>query len=132
MAVYRFVLDARRPKAHDEGMSNYRPKGKEFMRGIAKLGGVASGVTRHKQKVAKDLGMEPVPVLPAEPNPSGCSHDSDWRCVNPECRHFNSIKRRACAKCRMPGPRNGRWTRKRLRERADEHRIRAILDKHEV
>jgi len=111
-------------------MANDRPKGTEVMRTIAPLGGVASGVTRHKQKVARILGMEPVPAeVPKSPNRSGGSHDFDWRC--PECGHFSSIKNRACAKCRMPGAGNGRWTRKRLREGEAEGRIRTILDKHE-
>ena len=65
-----------------------------------------------------------------EPNRSGGSHDSDWK--RPNCGHFSSIKNRACAKCRMPGPGNGRWTRKRLREGEEEGRIRAILDEHQV
>jgi hypothetical protein len=63
-----------------------------------------------------------------EPNRSRGSHESDWRCVNRG--HFSSIKNRACAKCRRPGPWNGRMTRKALRERAEEHRIAAILSKH--
>ena len=112
-------------------MANFRLKRADYMRGIARRGGLASGVTRHKKKVAKILGMDPLGALPMEePNRSGGDHDSDWRCVNPDCRHFNSILRRACAKCRVPGPRNGRWTRKRLGEFAEERRIAAILGKH--
>ena len=58
----------------------------------------------------------------------GGSHDDDWRC--PSCRHFNSEKRRARAKCEAVAPMNGRRTRKALRERAAEHRNAAILGKH--
>ena len=58
----------------------------------------------------------------------GGSHDDDWRC--PGCHHFNSEKRRTCAKCKAVAPRNGRLTRKALRERAEEHRTRAILARH--
>ena len=125
-------------------MANYCAKGKEYMR---ELGGLKSGERRRLNRVGRIIGLyalekgNPMPLLvhemlpmpgiaAEEPNRSGGSHDSDWRCVNPECRHFNSIKRRACAKCRTPGPWNGRMTRKRLRERAEEGRIAAILDKH--
>ena len=75
--------------------------------------------------------MGPLAVLPdelKEPNRSGGDQDSDWRCVN--CRHFNSIERRACAKCRMPGPMNGRMTRAALRAKRAEYRTKAILRKH--
>lgn len=37
----------------------------------------------------------------------GGSHDTDWRCS--QCRHFNSEKRRSCAKCAY-APLNGRST----------------------
>jgi hypothetical protein len=112
-------------------MANHRAKGEEFMRRIASRGGVASGVTRHKKKVAKLLG---IPAVPAEllkwPKRSGGSHDNDWRC--PSCHHFNSEKRWACAKCEALAPANGRLTRKALRERAAEHRTMAILRNHEL
>jgi Glyoxalase/Bleomycin resistance protein/Dioxygenase superfamily len=48
------------------------------------------------------------------PNRSGGPHDSDWRCVNRDCRHFNTIKRRACSKCNTVSPQNGRMRRKAL------------------
>jgi hypothetical protein len=96
-------------------------------------GGLASGKTHQENKVARMLGVEPMPAFPAEvlerSNCSGGSHDCDWRCPNQDCRHFNSIKRRACAACGEI-PDNGRMTRKALRERAAEHRIVAILGKH--
>jgi hypothetical protein len=99
------------------------------MRKIASRGGVASGVTRHKKKVARLLGIPPVPAeVLKRPKRSGGSHDNDWRCSH--CRHFNSEKRRACAKCKAVAPMNGRLTRKALRERAEEHRTMAILRKH--
>jgi hypothetical protein len=60
----------------------------------------------------------------------GGSHDSDWRCPHPECHHFNSEKRRMCAKCKALAPANGRLTRKALRERTAGYRTLAILKKH--
>jgi len=43
------------------------PKGEEYMRRIASRGGLASGVTRHKKKVAKiraaEHGIEPMPAF---------------------------------------------------------------------
>lgn len=60
-------------------------------------------------------------------NRHGGSHDHDWRC--PSCRHFNSEKRRACAKCKSLAPANGRLTRAALHERGLEHRTQAVLRK---
>jgi hypothetical protein len=57
----------------------------------------------------------------------GGSHDNDWRC--PGCRHFNSEKRRACAKCKSLAPANGRRTRAALRAMEEEHRTQAVLRK---
>jgi len=72
------------------------------------------------------LGLVPIIVEPRK-NISGGSHDSDWHC--PYCRHYNSIQRRCCAKCcRVVG--NGRRTKAKLRELAEEHRLDAILRKH--
>ena len=99
------------------------------MRALARLGGVASGETRRRKKVAKILEL---PKMPAEmlrrPNRSGGSHESDWRC--PGCRAFNSIHRRACSTCECLAPANGRLTKRALRERAAEHWTEAILRKH--
>jgi thiol-disulfide isomerase/thioredoxin len=61
------------------------------------------------------------------PNLSGGSHDNDWRC--PSCHHFNSEKRRACAKCNNVAPANGRITRRALRAREKEHRTQGYLRK---
>jgi hypothetical protein len=63
---------------------------------------LAAGVVL--RKLASQFAVSKDAARYKEPNGS---HDSDWRCVNPDCRHFNSIKRRACSKCRMPGPTNG-------------------------
>src|SRR5712691_13170585 len=83
---------------HDGTMPNYCAKGEEYMRELARHGGQASGETRRKNRVAKLLGIPPVPAeLLARPNLSGGSHDNDWRC--PNCHHFNSEKRRACVEC---------------------------------
>jgi hypothetical protein len=110
-------------------MANHPPKGHAYMLEIASRDGVASGRTRHKKKVANLLGIPPMPVeLLKRPKRSGGSHDNDWRC--PHCHHFNSEKRRACAECKAVAPMNGRPTRKALRERAAEHRTRAVLGKH--
>ena len=99
------------------------------MRGLASRGGKASGEARYRKKVAKVLDFSPIPAeLLKRPNCSGGSHWNDWRC--PNCRHFNSEKRRACIKCRSVAPANGRLTRRALDERAAEHRTRAILRKH--
>jgi hypothetical protein len=48
------------------------------MRRIARLGGLASGETRHKKKVAKVLEIPPAPAeMLKRPNRSGGSHDKD-------------------------------------------------------
>ena len=59
----------------------------------------------------------------------GGSHKNDWRCTDSTCRHRNSIKSRACAKCKRPAPLNGRPTRDSLEAKQKEHRIREILKK---
>jgi len=107
------------------------------MRARARRGGLKSGEARRKKKVVTaliaqyaretdtDLDPASLDVRPVKrPNLSGGSHDTDWRC--PFCRHYNSTKRRSCAKC-FRTPANGRWTRARLRERAAERRTQAIL-----
>ena len=107
------------------------------MRSRARLGGQKSGEARRKKRAAKGLigqyaderGIDLDPALldvrsVKRPNLSGGSHDTDWRC--PFCRHYNSIKRRSCAKCFLT-PANGRWTRARLRERAAERRTQSML-----
>jgi hypothetical protein len=110
------------------------------MRALARRGGEKSGEARRLKKAAKILAgeyatkhgidLDPA-VLDARPvnapNRSGGGHDSDWRC--PHCRHFNTIKRRMCAKCGHT-PANGRLTRAVWRERAAEHRTAAILARH--
>ena len=109
-------------------MANYRPKGVAWMRELARRGGLASGKTRRRQKVARVLRLDPVPAeLLDRPSHAGGSHDHDWQC--PYCRHANSIKRRACAKCART-PANGRMTKVARRARAAEHRTMAILRKH--
>jgi len=62
------------------------------------------------------------------PSRSGGSHATDWRC--PSCHRFNSIKCRACAKCKAVSPANGRLTRAALHEREVEHRNAATLRRH--
>ena len=99
------------------------------MRKLARVGGVASGEARRRKKVAKMLGIADIPAeLAKQPNRSGGSHDSDWRCAT--CLGFNSIKRRCCSKCGSLAPANGRITRRALGERAAEQRTAAILRKH--
>jgi len=125
-------------------MANYCAKGGEYMRELGRRGGLKSGEKRRLDRVGLMLGfsaldrgdstlllgeaIQQLARAEKRPNRSGGSHETDWRC--PECGHFSSIQNRACAKCRMPGPQNGRWTKKRLRERRAERRIAAILDKH--
>jgi hypothetical protein len=61
------------------------------------------------------------------PKRYGGSHKNDWRCTDPSCRHRNSIKSFACAKCKRPAPLNGRLTRAALAEREKEHSMLAYL-----
>jgi hypothetical protein len=92
-------------------MPNYRPKGTDYMRELARRGAEKSVETRRKKKVIKmalaeyasshgiDLDAALACAKPAKrENRSGGSHDTDWRC--PYCRRFNSIKRRLCAEMR--------------------------------
>ena len=72
-------------------MANYLPKDRARMGALGRLGGVSSG----------EIG-----TLAVEPD------ENDWRC--PSCHHFNSEKRRGCAKCNAFAPANGRLTRKAL------------------
>jgi hypothetical protein len=129
-------------------MANYSPKGIERMRALGRVGGVKSGEARRNNAgllcILRAISNGPISAeeawisTPAEiisraeqerkPNCAGGSHDLDWRC--PHCRHFNSIKRRACAKCKAVSPKNGRLTRAELRVRAEEHRTQAILAMH--
>jgi hypothetical protein len=124
-------------------MANYLPKGRERMRKLGRLGGLESGKTRKLNAFTMKMaslfslwdtcqengctGEEIIEAL--QPlDARGGGHDDDWRC--PSCHHFNSEKRRACAKCKALAPANGRLTRKALREVAEEHRNGAILRKH--
>jgi len=125
----------------DSNMPNYHAKGTEYMRELARRGGLKSGETRRLKKamriIAEHAEQKGIPVTQdpiatlleagfLEPeNRSGGSHDTDWRC--PACHHFNSIKSRACAKCGAVSPRNGRLTRAELRERIAGHRYAAML-----
>jgi hypothetical protein len=111
-------------------MANHCAKGEEYMRKIAWRGGLKSGKTRRRKKIAKFLGLPPVAaeMLKREKR-SGGSHDNDWPC--PYCGHVNSIKRQACVECGRT-PANGRMTNAARRERAEEHRIAAIFQKHEL
>jgi hypothetical protein len=123
-------------------MANYCAKGEEYMRELARRGGVASGKARRFRKFEDFLlvcAIEPGEDLSMlllynalrragllkGPKLSGGSHETDWRC--PECHHFNSEKRRACATCNNVAPLNGRLNRKRLREMEKEHRYAALL-----
>jgi len=59
-------------------MANFKPKGVEYMRSMAPRGGMASGETRHRKKVEKMLGLDPVPAeLLKRPNHAGGSHQND-------------------------------------------------------
>jgi hypothetical protein len=121
-------------------MANYLPKGRERMSGLGRLGGVKSGETRRRNAFTLKLAGwyaiwepchkrgstdEEIAEALQPVDKRGGSHDTDWRC--PRCRHFNSIKRRACAKCNSVAPANGRRTRAALRERVEEHKTAAIL-----
>jgi hypothetical protein len=100
-----WTRDRRNP--HHEGMANYCAKWKDYMRELGRLGGLASGERRRLNRAgaiiwqcAGELGIDvraaiiDDALLAAgfykEPNRSGGSHESDWRCVN--CGHFSSIK----------------------------------------
>jgi hypothetical protein len=127
-------------------MANNKPRAVEYMRDLGRRGGLKSGETRHEARVCGILAecaaqkgtgvpldlLDPTEIWPESilerESRAGGSHDTDWRCR--ECLHFNSIKSRACSKCRTPGPLNGRLTRAALRERQAEHRNRAILKKY--
>jgi hypothetical protein len=125
-------------------MPNYCPKGTEYMRELARRGGLKSGETRQGKRAMRIIGERaqekgiPLPSHPIDAlvdagffpreNRSGGSHDSDWRC--PRCHSFNSINSRGCANCKSSAPTNGRLRRVALRERAAEHRTTAILKKH--
>jgi hypothetical protein len=57
------------------------PKGIEYIHELGTKGGLASGKTRQANKVARVLGIPPIPAeLLKRPNRAGGSHDSDWRC----------------------------------------------------
>ena len=124
-------------------MANFLPKGRERMRNLGRSGGLESGKKRRLNAitlkiaswypvwdVCQSAGCTDEEIVEAlRPiDARGGGHDDDWRC--PGCHHFNSAKRRTCAECKAVAPKNGRLTRKALRERAEEHRTRAILDKY--
>jgi len=46
-------LDLRPSSGHHEGMANYQPKGAEYMRELARLGGKNSGETRRKNRLER-------------------------------------------------------------------------------
>jgi hypothetical protein len=95
------------------------------MRKLARHGGLESCRTRLRKKVAKMLEIALVPAeLVQRRKYAGGSHSTDWWC--PECKRFNSFKRRCCAKC-CKAPGNGRHTRAWFRSRAEEHKTAAIL-----
>ena len=122
-------------------MSNHCPKGTNYMRELARRGGIKCGETRRLQRAMRIIAEyarhketagthDPIAALVdmvafQRENRSGGSHDTDWRC--PRCHHFSSIKSRACAKCKAVSPRNGRLTRAELRERVAGHRFAAML-----
>jgi hypothetical protein len=126
-------------------MANYLPKGRERMRTLGQLGGMSSGEIRRQNAFTLKManlfsfwfdcqkgGLTDEEIIEGlrRPDARGGSHEYDWRC--PGCHHVNSEKRRMCAKCEAMAPENGRQTRKALRERAEEHKVAAILKKHEV
>jgi hypothetical protein len=89
-------------------MRNYSPKGVEHMRELGRRGGLKSGETRQEKEALKmilgeyasERGIDLDAALAAKPaKRPNLSGGTDWRCANPDCRHFNSIKRRVCAKC---------------------------------
>jgi len=124
-------------------MANYTRRSVKYMRELGRRGGLKSGETRRLKRASqivadyasqKGTGVPfemtkllPEAVLKPESRAGG-SRDTDWRCR--ECRHFNSLKSRACSKCRTVSPTNGRLTRAALRERQAEHRTKAILRKY--
>jgi hypothetical protein len=127
-------------------MANHLAKGRERMRALGSAGGKKSGEARRLNAYELDMlkalvfrtctweefwQSTPQELLDRHlfrEKHAGGSHESDWRC--PKCRHYNTFKLGICSKCRELAPTNGRLTRKALRERAAEHRTRAILRKH--
>jgi len=80
MSVYRFDW-----RGHHINVANYRAKGAEFMRNLARTGGLKSGETRRRLRELKELTKSeeriPAAMLKAKrPSPSGGSHVNDWRC----------------------------------------------------
>ena len=127
-------------------MANYLPKGRDRMSALGKVGGTKSGESRRDKALTLDMyqailfrtcSWEEFCTTTVEElverhlfraKRSGGSHDNDWRC--PTCRHFNSEKRRACAKCGSVVLAIGRVTRKAFRERSAERQTSAFLGKH--
>jgi len=108
-------------------MANYFPKGVERMRYLGRVGGYKSGIVRRRNSLTLRLaglysvwemtggqftGEEILEEL-RPPDLSSGDHRTDWHCP---CGHFNSRKRRACAKCRVVAPKCGMLTRAALRE----------------
>src|ERR1700730_6054753 len=122
-------------------MANYLPKGREQMSALGRVGGQKSGEARRVNARNLRLYLAVLLGFPAEeflkstpdeivarfehalrPKRYGGSHKNDWRCSDPSCRHRNSTKSWACAKCKRPAPLNGRLTRDALDAKEKEHR----------
>jgi uncharacterized paraquat-inducible protein A len=103
------------------------------MRELGRRGGVKSGETRRQNAFTLRMAalysvwemtgrqftpQEVMEAMRPQHQYSG-DHETDWRC--PQCHHFNSAKRWACAQCKTVSPQNGRLTRAALRELAAEH-----------
>ena len=129
-ATYR-LCDSGVWRPTSPGLRSNKPRSVEYMRDLGRRGGLKSGETRRVRRILTEYAAQkgtgvPLDILdPTEIWPesilkresrAGGSHDTDWRCR--KCHHFNSIKSRACSKCKTPGPVNGRLTRAALRERA--------------
>ena len=102
------------------------------MRKLVRTGGLKGSETRRRLRELKKRVKSPDPVSAAmlkakRPSFSGGWHVNDLRC--PQCRQYNSIKRRLCAKCGH-SPANGRLTKAALKVRTEEHCVQATIRKH--
>jgi hypothetical protein len=133
-------------------MANHLPKGRERMRALGRLGGRKSGEARRNNAfnlrmylaiilgsffTEENLNRTPDEIVARfehalKPKRYGGSHKNDWRCSDPSCRHRNSTKSWACAKCKRPAPLNGRLTRDALDAKEKEHRTLGYLRKFDL
>lgn len=110
-------------------MPNYRPKGREHMRELGRIGGKKSGIRRRmmsfifrkaedhmiSEATGRQFSYRQIVEAMKPVNLSGGDHGTDWRC--PQCLQFNSAKRQVCAHCYGFSEKSERLTRAALRER---------------